>query len=218
MTLSNSFYRYGENLFSSAAIRSISAISRSRYFPSENLFFSPDLAKTLFSKLDPGRFGAAILLPVFSWWRYVPAPRETALTLFIQLLTTAALSVILTLVHGAGVVGISKALRLDGERPRRRRLRLETVPVLSAIALLLFALHAFEIALFAGFYLAVGAFPGIEEALFFSTTAYATLSQPASDFPSHWSLVAAMEGMIGFLLIGWSTAFLATDMNRLLRE
>lgn len=125
---------------------------------------------------------------------------------------------VLTLVHGAGVVAIARALRLDGERPRRRRLRLEAIPVLSAVALLLFALHSLEILLFAGFYLAVGAFAGLEEALFFSTTAYATLSQPASDFPIEWRLVGAMEGLIGFLLIGWSTAFLVTDMNRLLRE
>lgn len=140
------------------------------------------------------------------------------MNLLLQLFATAALSVLMTLVHGAGVVAISKALRLDGERPRRRRFHLETVPVLSGIALLLFALHALEIALFAGFYLAVGAFGGIEEALFFSTTAYSTLSQPASDFAMEWRLVGAMEGLIGFLLIGWSTAFLVTDMNRLLRE
>ena len=124
----------------------------------------------------------------------------------------------MTIFHGAGVVAIAHVLRLDGERPRRRRLRLEAIPVLSAVALLLFALHSFEIFLFAGFYLAVGAFAGLEEALFFSTTAYATLSQPASGFPVEWRLVGAMEGLIGFLLIGWSTAFFVTDMNRLLRE
>lgn len=124
----------------------------------------------------------------------------------------------MTLLHGAGVVAISKALRLDGERPRRRRFHLETVPVLSAVALLLFALHSLEIALFAALYLAVGAFAGLEEALFYSATAYATLSQPSAGFPLDWRLVGAMEGLIGFLLIGWSTAFLVTDMNRLLRE
>ncbi|HLL31162.1 MAG TPA: hypothetical protein VK403_09225 [Allosphingosinicella sp.] len=70
----------------------------------------------------------------------------------------------------------------------------------------------------AGFYLAVGIFTGLEEALFFSASAYSTLSQPAQDFPVEWRLLGAMEGLIGFLLIGWSTAFFVTDMNRLLRE
>lgn len=99
--------------------------------------------------------------------------------LLAQLAVTALLSVLMFLVHGAGVVAVSKILRLDGERPRRQRFHFESVPVLSAVALLLFALHALEIALFAGFYLAVGAFPTIEQALYFSTTAFATLSQPA---------------------------------------
>jgi len=145
-------------------------------------------------------------------------PKESVLTLLVQLAVTALLSVLMTLLHGAGVVAIARALRLDGERPGRRGFHFGTVPVLSAVALLLFALHSLEIALFAGFYLAVGAFAGLEEALFFSTTAYATLSQPAAGFPVEWRLVGAMEGLIGFILIGWSTAFFVTDMNRLLRE
>ena len=145
-------------------------------------------------------------------------PKDKPLTLLIQLGVTALLSVLMTLIHGAGVVGIAKALRLDSERPGRRGFHLGTIPVLSAVALLLFALHSLEIALFALFYLAAGAFSGMEEALYFSTTAYATLSQPASDFPVEWRLVGAMEALIGFLLIGWSTAFLVTDMNRLLRD
>jgi hypothetical protein len=83
---------------------------------------------------------------------------------------------------------------------------------------MLFALHFVEIALLALFYLAVGAFHGLEEALFFSASAYATLAQPEVGFPIEWRLVGAMEGLIGFLLIGWSTAFFVTDMNRLLRD
>ena len=144
--------------------------------------------------------------------------RKTALTLLIQLIVTALLSVLMTLVHGAGVVAIARVLRLDRDQPGRRGFHLGTIPVLSGVALLLFALHSLEIALFAGFYLAVGAFAGLEEALFYSTTAYATLSQPAETFPVEWRLVGALEGLIGFLLIGWSTAFLVTDMNRLLRD
>lgn len=140
------------------------------------------------------------------------------MNLFVQLATTALLSVVLTVVHGAGVVGIARLLKLDGERERQRRFHLDTVAILSAVALLLFALHSFEIALLAGFYLAIGAFGTVEEALFFSASAYTTLSQPTQDFPLEWRLLGAMEGLIGFLLIGWSTAFFVTDMNRLLRE
>ena len=138
--------------------------------------------------------------------------------LLTQLAAAAAMFVLVALVHGIGVAGIARALKLDGGRPRRRRFHLDTVAILSAVALLLFALHFFEIALVAGFYLAVGAFSDVEHALFFSATAYATLAQPELGFPVEWRLVGALEGLIGFLLIGWSTAFFVTDMNRLLRE
>jgi hypothetical protein len=90
--------------------------------------------------------------------------------------------------------------------------------MLSAVALLLFALHVTEIALFGLFYLAVGAVPDLEQALFYSASAYATLGHPAMNFPLEWRLVGALEGLAGFLLLGWSTAFFVTDMNKLLRQ
>jgi hypothetical protein len=135
-----------------------------------------------------------------------------------QLIASALLIVAMTVVHGLGVVGIANTLRLDRLEPRRKRLSVRSISILIAVALLLFALHFLEIALFAAFYLAVGAMSGLEEALFFSATAYSTLAQPAEGFPVEWRLLGAIEGLAGFLLIGWSTAFFVTDMNRLLRE
>jgi hypothetical protein len=139
------------------------------------------------------------------------------LNLVVQLAVTALIMMFLTVVHGAGVFGIARLLKLD-DRPKHRRFHFDTMALLSAVALMLFALHLAEIALFAGFYLAIGAFAVADEALFFSASAYATLAQPEVGFPVQWRLVAAMEGLIGFLLIGWSTAFFVTDMNRLLRQ
>lgn len=137
--------------------------------------------------------------------------------MLIQLLAAAFLAIAATVLHGAGVAGIAHALGLDRERARVRRLHPRTIGVLSGVALLLFALHFAEIALFALFYLAVGAVAGLEEALFYSASAYSTLAQPEANFPLEWRLLGALEGLIGFLLIGWSTAFLIIDMNKLLR-
>ncbi len=138
--------------------------------------------------------------------------------LAIQLAASALLIVSMTVVHGFGVVGIANVLRLDALEPRRKRLSMKSIGILIAVALLLFALHFLEIALFAAFYMATGALRGLEESLFFSATAYSTLAQPTEGFPIEWRLVGAIEGLVGFLLIGWSTAFFVTDMNRLLRE
>ena len=136
--------------------------------------------------------------------------------LLIQLASAAALIVVTAILHGAGVAAIAHWLGLDRERPKAR-LHPRTVAILSAVALLLFGLHILEIGVFGLFYLVVGAVPDVEQALFSSASAYATLGQPEASFPLEWRLVGALEGLAGFLLLGWSTAFFVTDMNKLLR-
>lgn len=138
--------------------------------------------------------------------------------LIAQLGSAAFLILLTTLIHGAGVVGIAHWLGLDRERAKVRRLHPRTVAVLSAVALLLFGLHSAEIALFALFYLAVGALPGLEEALYVSATAYSTIGASEFQLPAEWRLLVAIEGVIGFLMLGWSAAFFVTDMNKLLRQ
>jgi hypothetical protein len=137
--------------------------------------------------------------------------------LLIQLASAAALIVVTAILHGAGVAAIAHWLGLDRDRPKAQRLHPRTVAVLSGVALLLFGLHVLEIGLFGLFYLAVGAVSNLEQALYSSASAYATLGQPDANFPLEWRLVGALEGLAGFLLLGWSTAFFVTDMNKLLR-
>ena len=45
-----------------------------------------------------------------------------------------------------------------------------------------------------------------------------TLGSPDQLLPQQWRLLGAIEGLIGFLMLGWSTAFFVTDMNQLLRK
>jgi hypothetical protein len=135
-----------------------------------------------------------------------------------QLVAAALLVVLMTLVHGLGVVGITKLLKLEDHALKAHTLDIGAFGLLTSMGLCLFALHAIEIALFAVFYMAVGALDAAEEALFFSASAYTTLGQPEVNFPDEWRLVGAIEGLVGFLLIGWSTAVFVTDMNKLLRK
>ena len=134
-----------------------------------------------------------------------------------QLGAAALLTLAMTIVHGAGVAGIAHGLGLD-----RRRIaggfHLRTVVILAAVALMLLGLHLIEIVLFGLFYYAVGAIGSLEEALFVSASAYSTLGHAEYVFPVEWRLLGAIEGVVGFLMLGWSTAFFVTDMNKLLRE
>jgi hypothetical protein len=135
-----------------------------------------------------------------------------------ELIAGLLLVVLMVLVHAAGIVGATKLLRLEDRTLRAHRLDIKAFGLLTSIALCLFALHLFEITLFAIFYLGVGALRTFETALYFSASAYSTLGHPDLNFPDEWRLVGAVEGLVGFLLIGWSTAVFITDMNKILRE
>jgi Ion channel len=129
-----------------------------------------------------------------------------------------ALVILMTLIHAFGIVLLTKLLKLEDNTLRAHRLDAGAFVLLISMALSLFALHTAEIGLFALFYLAIGAIRDLEQALYFSTSAYATLGHPDIAFPAEWRLVGAVEGLAGFLLIGWSTAVFVTDMNKLLRK
>ena len=124
----------------------------------------------------------------------------------------------MVVIHGAGIVGATRLLRLEDRTLRAHRVGGKAFRLLISIALCIFALHLLEIATFALFYLAVDALPTVEAALYFSMSAYATLGHPDLNFPDDWRLVGAVEGLIGFLLIGWSTAVFIADMNKVIRE
>jgi hypothetical protein len=82
--------------------------------------------------------------------------------------------------------------------------------------LLLFALHFIEILVFAIFFRYVGALHSMEEALYYSASCYATLGAATANFAEEWRLVGALESLIGFVLIGWSTAFMVRTLRKII--
>ena len=138
--------------------------------------------------------------------------------LWTQLFWAGVLTVLCLLAHGFGIVVITRVLRLEEQRLRNKQLGAGAFLLLTGVALGVFVLHLVEIAVFAAFYLAAGILPRLDQALFFSASAYSTLGTVDLDLPDNWRLVGAIEGVAGFLLLGWSTAFFVTDMNLLLRQ
>jgi voltage-gated potassium channel len=135
-----------------------------------------------------------------------------------QLLWAGVLTVLCLLVHGFGIVAITRLLRLEEQRLRKKNLGMGAFLLLTGLALCVFLLHAAEIAIFAAFYVAADVLPGFDDALYFSAASYSTLGTTDLALPDGWRLVGAIEGVAGFLLLGWSTAFFVTDMNILLRD
>jgi hypothetical protein len=93
--------------------------------------------------------------------------------------------------------------RPPSERPRMRKIGLMFLTVLS-----LFGLHTVEIWVWAVAYLALGGFSNLYDALFFSTLSFSTLGAEEISVAPEWGLLGSIEGVNGFLLIGWSTAYL----------
>jgi hypothetical protein len=139
----------------------------------------------------------------------------TAPELGLQLAASAGLVVAMIVIHSVALIEFSRRLHLRQEELRDRRFDYTAVALMAVLGLLLFLLHLIEILIFAGFYMAVGAIRYFEAAFYYSASVYATLGTTGDVFAEEWRLVGAIEAVIGFILIGWSTAFMVSTVNRL---
>jgi len=133
-----------------------------------------------------------------------------------QLLASVLLFALCAVIHGTGLVFASKLFDAEDRELKRQRLAAREFGTMVPMALCLFLMHLLEVMLFAIVFWVSGA-SGFEDALYHSASAYTTLGLP--DFASRgWRLIAALEGLTGFLLIGWSAATFVTDMEKVLRK
>ena len=137
-------------------------------------------------------------------------------------LVAATLMVLLTvLIHGTGIYGLGRAFQrhyVQHHALHTHPLAPRTLALSLALMVGLFALHGVEIWTYAAFFLAVDALPNLREAVYFSTASYATIGYSDAAIDPAWKLVAAIEGVNGIILLGWSTAFVVHFMTRLARR
>ncbi|WP_108462405.1 potassium channel family protein [Devosia naphthalenivorans] len=113
------------------------------------------------------------------------------------------------LVHVLGLISITKAATALGKRFRLSG-QSHRVGVMVGIVISLFAVATLEIWIWAFCYLMLGVGPDFDSTLYLSTITYSTVGY-GDIVPTHsWRLLAALEGVTGFLMIGWSTAYLVT--------
>ncbi len=78
----------------------------------------------------------------------------------------------------------------------------------------LFAVHTVEVWTWAVAYFLIGALPHFQTALYFSTVTFSTVGYGDVLLPIDSRLLGSLEGINGFLLIGWSTAYLVSASTR----
>ena len=78
----------------------------------------------------------------------------------------------------------------------------------------LFLLHTVEIWMWAGVFFMKEAVVPFQDALYYSTATFSTVGAGNVIVDPQWRLLASLEAINGFILIGWSTAYLVSASTR----
>jgi len=119
------------------------------------------------------------------------------------------------LLHLAGLAGLLLILRRHRHVQNRMLGAVMNSSAILLVAFGLFALHSVEIWTWAGVYQWIGVLPEFEQALYFSTSTYVTIGYGDVVLPRGSRILGAIEGASGIILIGWSTAFFFSVVDRL---
>lgn len=119
------------------------------------------------------------------------------------------------LIHTAGLAMLARLTPVMSQRLGFHNHDLGRSLVMIGSVLGLFLLHTIEVWLWAISYDMVGAVTDFPRALELSTGMFSTLGyDDASTIAPAWRLLTALEGINGFILIGWSTAYLVGASTR----
>lgn len=141
--------------------------------------------------------------------------------MFEQLFVSALMVLLTVLIHGIGIFALARFLRIEAREEAEEHIHpmsLRGISVTLSLVLGLFVLHGIEIWAYAFVYLLLDALPTLSDAVYFSTITYATTGYDDDGFAETWRMVAAIEGVNGIILLGWSTAFFVTVVARMGRS
>lgn len=118
-------------------------------------------------------------------------------------------------IHFLGIIGLIGVLRRLNERPRALVSILSQAVFILGIVGSLSMLHSIQIWIYAFTFLILGEFNTVADALYYSISTFTTVGFGDLNMSEQWRIFGATESMTGFLMIGWSTAFLVSVSSRL---
>jgi hypothetical protein len=135
---------------------------------------------------------------------------------YLEQFLTALLPMALTVViHGQGMGLASRYFKRFGRPPAGSSRTGPHVIVVIAIVAIMLATHFIEVFMWALFYFATGMLANIKEAMTYSVNSYTTLGATSIELPGRWQGLGGFEAIAGMLMFGWSTAVLATVVQKL---
>ncbi|QNL18950.1 two pore domain potassium channel family protein [Hyphobacterium sp. CCMP332] len=132
-----------------------------------------------------------------------------------SLIVSAAMITLTVVIHMVGLLGLMAFLQARSPRLRPFHSRLGQAGFIILTVLGLVAIHGLEMWLYAALYLVLGVFNDMEEALYFSISTFTTVGFGELVIEGRWRILGALESFNGFLLIGWSTAFMVSVISRI---
>ncbi|QKV17277.1 potassium channel family protein [Oricola thermophila] len=116
-------------------------------------------------------------------------------------------------IHTFGLIWVTRGMNwLTGKvRLQAHRSRMLAM---NSVVLGIFAVLTVEVWLWAAAYLVLDVFDSFETALYFSSSTFSTVGYGDVVTGEQWRLLAGLESVNGFLLIGWSTAYLVAASMR----
>jgi hypothetical protein len=135
--------------------------------------------------------------------------------MIVQLLVALGLTVVTVLLHALGTFeAIWHVSRLQQTGTSQPRLLAREVQVVRVVSLLLL-LHLAESAVWALYYFAASLLADVETAFYFSLTSYTTLGYGDVVLPPRARILGPIEGAVGILTFGWSTAIMVAAIPRI---
>ncbi len=118
------------------------------------------------------------------------------------------------LLHTVGLVALTRTMNGVVHWFRLHRHDFGKSVAMVTTVLGLFLLHTVEIWIWAGPFFASKAVVPFQDALYYSTVTFSTVGYGDVIIDPRWRLLASLEAINGFILIGWSTAYLVSASTR----
>lgn len=127
--------------------------------------------------------------------------------MIVNLIAGTVMVSLTVVIHTFGLMAVTRGIGLATGYLRIEGRRSHIVAMLVAV-IGVFAVLTLEIWLWALVYWLLGIVGDFETSLYFSTATFATVGYGDVVSDGAWRLLTSIEGVTGFLVIGWSTAYL----------
>jgi voltage-gated potassium channel len=135
--------------------------------------------------------------------------------MIMPLLLALVLTCVTVIIHAIGTLEAIAYLSRVWQRKKGDQGSFVSVLQILRVVTVLLLLHWVEAGIWAGFFLASGALPDLETAVYFSFTSYTTLGYGDVVLPKSWRLLGPFEGAVGILMFGWSTGIIVAAITRI---